>query len=133
MGDQAQSGTLPGAMPIRGDRSFRERASSGEARRRLRWRDDLAQVVEAEIIPRLMLAHRGEPRPRRASARVAGSDDVARLAAVMLAPEDRDGVAEIRALLDDGMPAEEILTGCWRPPPATSAGCGRRMPATSSR
>ncbi|WP_298953365.1 cobalamin B12-binding domain-containing protein [uncultured Methylobacterium sp.] len=115
MGDQAQSGTLPGVMPIHGDRNFRERTSAREARRRLRWRDDLAQVVETEIIPRLMLAHRGEARPRRASVRVAGPDDVARLTTVMLAPEDRDAAGEIRTLLDDGMAAEEVLTGLLAP------------------
>ncbi|MEH3148722.1 MAG: cobalamin B12-binding domain-containing protein [Methylobacterium frigidaeris] len=88
---------------------------SGEVQRRRRWRDDLAQVVEAEIIPRLMLAHRGEPRPRQTSIRLTDTDDIGRLGTLMLAPEDGDALAEIRDLLDGGMTLEEVLTGLLAP------------------
>ncbi|MGE7415362.1 cobalamin B12-binding domain-containing protein [Methylobacterium tarhaniae] len=81
----------------------------------MRWRDDLAQVVEGEIIPRLMLAHRSETRPRRQPVRLAGIDDVGRLTVLMLAQQDRDALAEIRGLVDDGMTVEEVLTGLLAP------------------
>lgn len=81
----------------------------------MRWRDDLAQVVEAEIIPRLMLAHRGERTPRRVPARLSGTDDIGRLGALLLLPEDRDVLAEIRGLIAEGMALEEVLTGLLAP------------------
>ncbi|AWN54222.1 cobalamin-binding protein [Methylobacterium sp. 17Sr1-1] len=89
--------------------------NSGGVQRRLRWRDDLAQVVEAEIIPRLMLAHRSERPVRRFPARLSGADDIGRLGALLLLPEDRDVLAEIRGLIADGMSLEEVLTGLLAP------------------
>ncbi|WP_245239632.1 cobalamin B12-binding domain-containing protein [Methylobacterium variabile] len=119
MGDHAQSGIAPDARPKSRDRTFRDRTSldraCGGAQRRLRWRDDLAQVVEAEIIPRLMLAHRSERQPRRLGRRLPDTDDIAHLTTQMLAPEDRDALAVIRGLLDDGMTLEEVLVGLMAP------------------
>jgi len=119
VGDQAQPGTLPGDWPARRDRTFHERPpceiNSGGVHRTLRWRDDLAQVVEAEIIPRLMLAHRGERPARRVPPRLSAADDIDRLGALLLLPEDRDVLTELRHLLDDGMSLEEVLTGLLAP------------------
>lgn len=123
MGDQAQAGTLPGDRPKARERSFRERCilggSSGGVYHQPRWRDDLAQVVEAEIIPRLMLAHRSESRDEarlpRPSGRVADTDDIGRLAALVLAQRDRDALPEIRALLEGGMTLAEVLVGLMAP------------------
>ncbi|MET7247897.1 cobalamin B12-binding domain-containing protein [Methylobacterium sp. EM32] len=119
MGDQAQSGMVSGNRPAPRDRAFHDRPSldinSGGVHRNLRWRDDLAQVVEAEIIPRLMLAHRSERTPRGLPARLSGTDDIGRLGALLLLPEDRDVLAEIRGLIADGMALEEVLTGLLAP------------------
>lgn len=119
VGDQIQSGALPGDRPKARERTFRERCildrNLGGVYRQPRWRDDLAQVVEAEIIPRLMLAHRSETRPRRPSGRVAGTDDIGRLAELMLAQADRDALPEIRDLLEGGMPLAEVLVGLMAP------------------
>lgn len=122
MGDQAQSGPLPADRSPPRDRAFHDRSSldrnSGGVQRRVLWRDDLAQVVEAEIIPRLMLAHRNERQPRRLptrAARISGTDDIGRLGALLLLPEDRDVLTDIRGLLADGMSLEEVLTGLLAP------------------
>lgn len=119
MGDQAQSGMVSGSRPAPRDRAFHDRpsldANSGGVHRNLRWRDDLAQVVETEIIPRLMLAHRSERAPRGLPARLSGTDDIGRLGALLLLPEDRDVLAEIRGLIAEGMALEEVLTGLLAP------------------
>lgn len=119
VGDQAQSGTLPGDRPAARDRNYRDRSSlerhSGGVQRRVLWRDDLAQVVEAEIIPRLMLAHRSDRQPRRVAPRLSGSDDIGRLGALLLLPEDRDVLGVVRGLIQDGMSLEEVLTGLLAP------------------
>ncbi|MFE1598877.1 cobalamin B12-binding domain-containing protein [Methylobacterium sp. ID0610] len=75
----------------------------------MRWRDDLAKVVEAEIIPRLMLAHRAGPPPRRLPTRHPRAEDIARLSDLMLALGDGDSMAEIRGLLDGGLSLESLL------------------------
>ncbi|KMO20278.1 cobalamin-binding protein [Methylobacterium platani JCM 14648] len=62
-----------------------------------------------------MLAHRSETRPRDRSGRRAGTDDIARLTALMLDQADRDGLAELRALVEDGMSLEEVLVGLMAP------------------
>ncbi|TGD98808.1 cobalamin B12-binding domain-containing protein [Methylobacterium nonmethylotrophicum] len=106
-------------MAIRRERAFRDRSSlernPGGVQRGSRWRDDLAQVVEAEIIPRLMLAHRSETRPPRLSARRTGTADIDRLTALMLAQQDRDALAVVRELIDDGMALDEVLIGLMAP------------------
>ncbi|SEP08992.1 Methanogenic corrinoid protein MtbC1 [Methylobacterium sp. ap11] len=124
MGDQAQPGTRSSDRTGVRERTFHDRSShdrpsceinSGGVRRKLRWRDDLAEVVEAEIIPRLMLAHRGERPVRRLSSRPCAADDIVRLGTLLLLPEDRDVLAEVRRLLDEGMSLEEVLTGLLAP------------------
>ncbi len=119
VGDQAQAGTLPGDRSSGRDRAFHDRSSlginSGGVQRHLRWRDDLAQVVESEIIPRLMLAHRSDRQPHRLAPRLSGSDDIGRLGDLLLLPDDRDVLAEIRGLIGDGMSLEEVLTGLLAP------------------
>ncbi|TNC13794.1 cobalamin B12-binding domain-containing protein [Methylobacterium terricola] len=66
-----------------------------------------------------MLAHRGESRgetrPPRPSGRLADTDDIGRLAALVLAQRDRDALPEIRALLDGGMTLAEVLVGLMAP------------------
>ncbi|MGY2047833.1 cobalamin B12-binding domain-containing protein [Methylobacterium sp. JK268] len=112
MGDHAQAGVLPAG-------AFAPRDGSRDGfhgiRKRPRWRDDLAQVVEAEIIPRLMLAHRGRQPVARVAARLPDADNIAHLTALLLAPQDRDAMAAMLALLEDGLTLEGLLVGLLAP------------------
>ncbi|GJD99139.1 hypothetical protein GMJLKIPL_1055 [Methylobacterium isbiliense] len=73
------------------------------------WRDDLARVVEAEIIPRLMLAHRTGRRSCLVSGPRPEPEAIARFAALMLASADADPMAEIQDFLDGGMSFDGLL------------------------
>ncbi|ACA18096.1 cobalamin B12-binding domain protein [Methylobacterium sp. 4-46] len=112
MGDPRYSGDLTGSFVPPRESPCGEAGGLG---RGARWRDDLARVVEAEIIPRLMLAHRSE-RPRvRAVGRPPIAEEVVRFSALMLAPQDADVMAEIRGLLDGGLGLDDLLLGLLAP------------------
>lgn len=70
----------------------------------------LASVVEAEILPRLMLAHRGHT---RSTAPLPGRrpmpEEVERLCALLLARSDADLVPHLLRFLDEGFTLESVL------------------------
>jgi MerR family transcriptional regulator, light-induced transcriptional regulator len=72
----------------------------------------LARLVEAEILPRLMLAHRAAP---RRSARPPSPDEIARVSALLLGPGPVDLDGQVDALLDGGLPLESLLLDLLAP------------------
>ncbi|CAO4178267.1 Cobalamin-dependent protein [Methylorubrum populi] len=79
-------------------------------------RNRLASVVEAEILPRLMLAHRGEGRPRGpvSSERIA-AEEVERLCEILLARSDGDLALHLLRFLDKGLTLEGVLVELLTP------------------
>lgn len=70
-------------------------------------RERLAHIIENEIIPRLMLAHRGPPgTPLPASAGEGGIDHFVRL---VLAPDGEPAYAHVERLLASGLPRETLF------------------------
>ncbi|WP_238313786.1 cobalamin B12-binding domain-containing protein [Methylobacterium crusticola] len=80
-----------------------------------RWRDDLARVVEAEIIPRLMLAHGGGAPQRRPTRHRPEPEDVVRFSSLILADQETDPAAEVRAMLEEGLSLESLLLDLMAP------------------
>ncbi|MDP4025416.1 cobalamin B12-binding domain-containing protein [Methylobacterium sp. NEAU 140] len=74
----------------------------------------LFRLVEAEILPRLMLAHADGP-DRPAATRRPSPDETARFSALLLAPGPVDLDAEVRALLDGGLPLPTLLLDLLAP------------------
>ena len=72
----------------------------------------LARLVEAEILPRLMLAHRAAP---RRPARPPSPDEIERFSVLLLAPGPVDPDAQVDALLDGGLPLESLLLDLLAP------------------
>lgn len=71
---------------------------------------DLGCVIEGEILPRLMLAHRDKPRPTRLPvAHRPTPDQIARFSALLLDPREADVTAHVLGLLDEGLSLESLL------------------------
>ncbi|MBD8906626.1 cobalamin B12-binding domain-containing protein [Methylorubrum zatmanii] len=79
-------------------------------------RNRLASVVEAEILPRLMLAHRGQCQPRvpPSGERVA-AEEVERLCELLLARSDTDLAFHLLRFLDKGLTLEGVLVELLTP------------------
>ncbi len=93
--------------------------------------DALARLVEAEILPRLMLAHR--PAGRRAQAdRAPSPDEIAAFSALLLAPGRSTSTARSPPCARAGCPCRACSSTCSPRRRATSASSGRTMSATSS-
>lgn len=80
----------------------------------MRWHGDLAQVVEAEIIPRLMLAHQADPRSAR-PAILPTPEQVADFTTLVLAPGGDEVETRIVALIDDGLSVDSLLLDLLAP------------------
>ena len=74
----------------------------------------LARIVEAEILPRLMLAHRRTGR-RPAEARPPSPEEIAAFSAMLLAPGPVDIDAQAAALRDGGLPLPKLLLDLLAP------------------
>lgn len=79
-----------------------------------RWHGDLAQVVEAEIIPRLMLAHRVDPRSARPEV-LPTAEQIAAFTTLVLSPKSEDVEVQIAALVDDGLSLDSLLLDLLAP------------------
>ncbi|MCJ2053287.1 B12-binding domain-containing protein [Methylobacterium sp. J-070] len=78
--------------------------------------DALARVVEAEILPRLMLAHRPAAARRRGRAgRAPSPQEIARFSALLLAPGPVDLDAQVDALREGGLPLARLLLDLLAP------------------
>ena len=76
--------------------------------------DVLARIVEAEILPRLMLAHRRAAR-RAVPGRAPSAQDIAAFSAMLLAPGPVDIDAQAAALRDGGLPLPNLLLDLLAP------------------
>lgn len=78
--------------------------------------DDLARLVESEILPRLMLAHR-EPAPieRLRGRQRPSPDQIARFCTLLLAPSGQDVAPHVLGLLDEGVSVEGLLLDLLTP------------------
>lgn len=76
--------------------------------------DALARIVEAEILPRLMLAHRRTGR-RAAEAHAPSPEEIAAFSAMLLAPGPVDIDAQAAVLRDGGLPLPKLLLDLLAP------------------
>jgi MerR family transcriptional regulator, light-induced transcriptional regulator len=77
--------------------------------------ETLARVVEAEILPRLMLAHRPAAGRRAHGERAANPREIAAFSALLLTPGPVDLDARIEALRDGGLPLARLLLDLLAP------------------
>ncbi|MCJ2085763.1 cobalamin B12-binding domain-containing protein [Methylobacterium sp. E-005] len=77
--------------------------------------DTLARVIEAEILPRLMLAHRPGAGRRDQVDRAVTPQEIAAFSTLLLAPGPVDLDAEIAALRDGGLPLARLLLDLLAP------------------
>jgi MerR family transcriptional regulator, light-induced transcriptional regulator len=77
--------------------------------------DALSRIVEAEILPRLMLAHRHPARRWTPGDRVLSAQEIAAFSALLLAPGPVDLDAEVAALRDGGLPLARLLLDLLAP------------------
>jgi methanogenic corrinoid protein MtbC1 len=82
--------------------------------RGVQWGKELASVVEAEIIPRLMLAHRPESGGRSGNISLA-PEAIEAFCTLMLAPATEVVEARITALIDEGLTLENLLLDLLAP------------------
>jgi len=78
------------------------------------WGHDLARLVEAEIIPRLMVVHRPEPRSG-IGAILPTPEQVETFTGLMLAPSGDAVEARIAALIGEGLTPESLLLDLLAP------------------
>lgn len=79
-------------------------------------RRQLASIVEAEILPRLMLVHRNQVRPQLpASGHHPTPDEVERLCELLLAHMDTDLAHHLLHFLDEGLSLESVLVELLAP------------------
>lgn len=95
-------------------REFGIGAQIAEFSRSLRLQDDLARVVEAEIIPRLMLAHRAEVSPPACNI-LPSPEQVAAFASLMLEPAGDDLDARLTGILASGLSPDSLLLDLLAP------------------
>lgn len=77
--------------------------------------DALAHVIEGEILPRLMLAHRPGAGRRAPADRAVTPQEIAAFSALLLAPGPMDLAVEIAALRDGGLPLARLLLDLLAP------------------
>jgi methanogenic corrinoid protein MtbC1 len=75
----------------------------------------LARIVEAEILPRLMLAHRPAAGRRVPAERPPSPQEIAGFSALLLAPGPVDLDAEVDALREGGLPLARLLLDLLAP------------------
>ncbi|GJE60400.1 cobalamin B12-binding domain-containing protein [Methylobacterium trifolii] len=76
----------------------------------------LARIVEADILPRLMLAHQDLPPPTRLPvAHRPNPEQVERFSTLLLAPGEDDVRPHVLALLGEGLPLESLLLDLLAP------------------
>lgn len=76
----------------------------------------LASVVEAEILPRLMLAHRGHARPTvPPPGRRPAPEEVERLCSLLLGRSNADLAPHLLRFLDEGLTLESVLVDLLTP------------------
>lgn len=75
----------------------------------------LARIVEAEILPRLMLAHRPSAGRRAQAERAPRPQEIAEFSALLLAPGPVDLDAQVEALRDGGLPLTRLLLDLLAP------------------
>ncbi|MGU3360134.1 B12-binding domain-containing protein [Methylobacterium sp. M6A4_1b] len=80
----------------------------------IRLQRDLARVVESEIIPRLMLAHRVEPAPEPTDV-LPNEEQIAAFTALMLDPAGDDLEARLADLLASGLGTDSLLLDLLAP------------------
>lgn len=80
----------------------------------IRWGDDLASLIEAEIIPRLMIAHRPEQGGEGGTISL-GVEAIESFCALILAPAGEAVEARIAALIDGGLTLENLLLDLLAP------------------
>lgn len=81
-----------------------------------RMRRRLAGVVEAEILPRLMLVHRGRPVPPAATQdRQPTPEDIERLCELLLSRAEGDLTLHLLRFLDEGLSLESVLVELLTP------------------
>ncbi len=81
-----------------------------------RMRRRLAGVVEAEILPRLMLVHRGRAAPPPATPdRQPTPDDIARVCDLLLSRTEGDLTLHLLRFLDEGLTLESVLVELLTP------------------
>lgn len=83
------------------------------AERPVCWHGNLARVVEAEIIPRLMLVHRARSCP--GAPRKPSAEEIAIFSGLVLAPFGQDVEAQIAALVDGGLSLNSLLLDLLAP------------------
>jgi methanogenic corrinoid protein MtbC1 len=77
---------------------------------------DLARIIEGEILPRLMLAHREAAEPTRLMVeRRPSSDQIAQFSALLLDPAADDVTEHVLALLDEGLSLDSLLLDLLTP------------------
>ncbi len=76
--------------------------------------EDLARIVQAEIIPRLMLAHRPGPEPQIGDI-LPDADQIATFSALILAPAGEDLDLRIAELLASGLAPDSLLLDLLAP------------------
>lgn len=77
--------------------------------------DAIARVVEAEILPRLMLAHRPAPGRRAQASRRPSPREIADFSALLLTAGPVDLDARVEALRDGGLPLARLLLDLLAP------------------
>ncbi|MWV21105.1 cobalamin B12-binding domain-containing protein [Methylobacterium sp. 2A] len=77
--------------------------------------DVLARVIEGEILPRLMLAHRPGAGRRAPADRAVTPQEIAAFSTLLLAPGPVDLDGEIAALRDGGLPLARLLLDLLAP------------------
>lgn len=80
-----------------------------------RWHGDLARIVEAEIIPRLMLAHRAQAELPAQPSVLPSAEQIEAFAALVLAPACDDLEAQSDRLVRDGLPLDSLLLDLLAP------------------
>jgi MerR family transcriptional regulator, light-induced transcriptional regulator len=75
----------------------------------------LARIVEGEILPRLMLAHRPAAGRRAQAGRAPSPQEIAAFSALLLAPGPVDLDAAVEALRDGGLPLARLLLDLLAP------------------
>jgi MerR family transcriptional regulator, light-induced transcriptional regulator len=104
----------PSSRDLNEFRNFGFEAHLADFSRSLRLQEDLAQVVEAEIIPRLMLAHRPETAAPTHTL-LPDAEQIAAFTDMMLAPAGDDLEIRIAELLEGGLAPDSLLLDLLAP------------------
>lgn len=96
-----------------GDGPRQTRALGSNRRNTALIHASLAQIIEGEILPRLALAHREDPRPSVPIARAPTPERVTAFAQALMRDDLADG--HVRALLEEGLPLDVLLLDLLAP------------------